>query len=86
MLAVTARVFILLKEGQLITEDILNLLMGKYESCFREGCADSHEVTHLIWICMHEEKDNVISILPSPLEKEAPWFLCQCTAVYEDTL
>lgn len=63
-LTVTAGVFILGREEQLITGDVFSVLMGKYENCFQKRSADSHRVTsHLIWICMSVKKDNIISIL-----------------------
>ena len=64
LLTVTAGVFILGREEQLITADVFSVLMGKYENCFQKRSADNHRVTsHLIWICMNEKKDNIISIL-----------------------
>lgn len=63
-LTVTAGVFILGREEQLITGDVFSVLMGKYENCFQKRSADSHGVTsHLIWICMNVKKDHIISIL-----------------------
>lgn len=47
-----------------------HVLMGKWEKLLSKASTDSHRIAfHLIWMCMNEKKDNIISILSYPFNK-----------------